>query len=271
MSRSAQRPEGGSKLGCRRGKRSKRAKSWRSLNNVGRLVLMPEEDSSIKRRGRNGTRPSRRPLSGAERRGASATTSGIEIKRLYDSGVTSPDWMTQPVPRLSGEYPFIRAFSPRCTAGGHALRQYGPVSAPPRNPTVDHLLVAFGRLRPADTDGPRPRPSAGPRRGRPRGRRDELADRHADAARGTATGQDFLHFDEPQCHGAPSCWRCTWWWPKSRACRGTGSTGPSRGARHVHDPLRPSMRIITDIFEFAPTAEDGTRFRFLATTSARPA
>ncbi|HXR35355.1 MAG TPA: methylmalonyl-CoA mutase family protein, partial [Candidatus Binataceae bacterium] len=73
---------------------------------------MPEEESSIKAAREKYNQAVERALKrGAERRERFATTSGIEIKRLYDPGdVAGFNYMNDL--GFPGEYPFTRGVQP---------------------------------------------------------------------------------------------------------------------------------------------------------------
>ena len=121
-----------------------------------------------------------------ERKGEFTTLSGEPIRPLYGPG-TSARSTSASASRASIRSP--AACTRACTAAGcgrcavRRLRHGGgderalPLSARPRADRAQH------GVRPAVADGPRLRPSALARRGRPRGRRDRHARRHADAVR----------------------------------------------------------------------------------------
>ncbi len=86
---------------------------------------MPEEDSSIKAAREKYNQAVERALKrGPERRERFATTSGIEIKRLYDPGdVAGLDYMNDL--GFPGEYPFTRGVQPTMYRGRlWTMRQY---------------------------------------------------------------------------------------------------------------------------------------------------
>ena len=190
--------------------------------------------------------------------------SGIEIKREYDpEDLNGFDFLNDL--GFPGEYPFTRGVQPTMYRGRlWTMRQYaGFGDAEESNRRYRYLFangqtglsVAFdlptqmGR----DADHPLARGEVG---------RVGVVDRidrgHGDAAGGIAARQD-LHLDDDQRDGVRSCSRFIWWRRSGAESAGTSSTARSRTiilkeyiARGTYIyPPRGSMRIITDIFEFA--------------------
>ena len=161
-----------------------------------------------------------------------------------------------------------------------------PASRPPRRPTARFrylleqgqtgLSVAFDLPTQMGYDSDAPR---GGGRGRPGRRADLEPRRHGGPARRPAARRG-QHLDDDQRHGADPAGALR------RRGRGAGRRrGPRSAGTTQNDilkeyiargtyiyPPRPSMRLVTDVFEFcaARAAAAGTRSRSPATTCARP-
>ena len=153
---------------------------------------------------------------------------------------------------------------PRPAAGRCAST---PASPPPPRPTRASATCS-SRARPGlsvafdlptqmgyDSDA-----SAAAGRGRPGRRPDQLDRRHGDAARRHAAGRGH-DVDDHQRHRRRSCWPSTSRPPNGGASRATELGGTvqndilkeyiARGT-YIYPP-RPSMRLVTDVFEFCAT------------------
>ena len=116
-------------------------------------------------------------------------------------------------------------------------------------------------------------------RGRPGRGADRLARRHGGPVRRHPAGRG-QHLDDHQRHGADPAGPVRGGRPRSRGSSRPSSAGPSRttSSRSTSPAGRrstrpgPSMRLVTDVFEFARprAAASGTRSASPATTCARP-
>ena len=176
QSRQSRRSEGGGRSDGRKGRTADR---YRVGSEDGRFA-MPEDDR--KNRDRAAQELGGRKAQARAKRGPSGakfdTSSGIEIKRAYDpDDLAASDFVDDL--GFPGEYPFTRGVQPTMYRGRlWTMRQYaGFGTAEESNRALPLPLRAgadrsLGRVRSADPDGPRLRPSAGRRRGRTRRRVD---------------------------------------------------------------------------------------------------
>ena len=164
-----------------------------------------------------------------------------------------------------GQFPYTRGIHATMYRGKlWTMRQFAGFGTPQEtNARFKYLLEhggrrALGRVRPADADGPRPRPPALARRGgqvRRRGRRRSPTWRRSSTGIPLDRGHDV---DDHQLAGGRCSSRCTSSWPRSRASGWRSSPARSRTTssrsssprRSTSSRRGPSMRLITDMFAF---------------------
>ena len=206
-------------------------------------------------------------LKGApERRDPFETSSGIDIRDLYTPADTAGLDEDRDLGR-PGEYPFTRGVQPTMYRSRFwTMRQYaGFATAEETNQRFRYLLeqgqtglsVAFDLPTQMGYDSDAPR---GRGRGRPGRRADLEPGRHGGPARRPAARRG-QHVDDDQRDGADPAG------PLRRRGRGPGRRRGRRSAGTTQNdilkeyiargtyifPPRPSMRLVTDVFEFCAT------------------